>query len=135
MVAGSGPAPSRAARSLADRSTCTVPARTKEARMPYNSGRVVHDADAHIMETPTWLADHADEDIRGRISPLRYPGGNELRQTGDPAAQQRDLADTFEHLRRRHTSEEYREVEETEIMARKNFAATGSFIAADRPRA
>jgi predicted TIM-barrel fold metal-dependent hydrolase len=103
--------------------------------MPYNSGRVVHDADAHIMETPTWLADHADEDIRDRISPLRYPGGNELRQTGDPAAQQRDLADTFERLARRHASEEYREVEDTEIMARKNFAATGSFIAADRSRA
>ena len=29
--------------------------------MAYNStGRVVHDADAHIMETPGWLAEHAD---------------------------------------------------------------------------
>ena len=29
--------------------------------MPYNStGLVVHDADAHIMETPNWLRDHAD---------------------------------------------------------------------------
>jgi uncharacterized protein len=52
--------------------------------MTYVSGRVVHDADAHIMETPTWLRDHADPDIRDRIAPLQYTSGNELRQTGDP---------------------------------------------------
>jgi predicted TIM-barrel fold metal-dependent hydrolase len=103
--------------------------------MPYSSGRIVHDADAHIMETPTWLADHADESIRDRIPALRYPGGNELRQTGDPAEQQRDLVETFERLRARHSSTEYRSDEQAEIMARKNFAATGSFIADDRPRA
>ncbi|HXY45769.1 MAG TPA: amidohydrolase family protein [Acidimicrobiales bacterium] len=103
--------------------------------MPYSSGRVVHDADAHIMETPTWLADHADPGIRERIRPLRYPGGNELRQTGDPAEQQRDLEETFARLRARHSSPEYRESEQAEIMTRKNFAATGSFIAEDRPRA
>ena len=28
--------------------------------MAYIEGRVVHDADAHIMEWPTWLADYAD---------------------------------------------------------------------------
>jgi uncharacterized protein len=103
--------------------------------MPYSSGRVVHDADAHIMETPTWLADHADPGIRERIRPLEYAGGNELRQTGDPADQQRDLEAAFGRLRARHASEEYRAGEEAEIMARKNFAATGSFIAEDRPRA
>ncbi len=27
--------------------------------MPYVEGRIVHDADAHIMETPNWLRDHA----------------------------------------------------------------------------
>ncbi len=68
--------------------------------MPYSSGRVVHDADAHIMETPTWLRDHADPAVRDRIEPLRYPGGNELRQTGDPEAQQRDLVAAFDRLRR-----------------------------------
>jgi uncharacterized protein len=104
--------------------------------VPYNStGRVVHDADAHIMETPTWLRDHADPDVRDRIEPLRYPGGNELRQTGDPAEQQRDLATAFDRLTERHGSDAYRAVEADEIMARKNFAATGGFIAEDRPRA
>ena len=103
--------------------------------MPYSEGRVVHDADAHIMETPTWLRDHAEAAFRDRLPVLRYPGGNELRQTGDPAEQQRDLEVAFERLAARHASPEYRADEAAEIMARKNFAATGSFIAEDRPRA
>jgi len=103
--------------------------------MPYSQGRVVHDADAHIMETPTWLRDHAEASFRDRLPVLSYPGGNELRQTGDPAEQQRDLLAAFDKLRARHASAEYRADEETEIMARKNFAATGSFIAQDRSRA
>lgn len=103
--------------------------------MPYSTGRVVHDADAHIMETPGWLRDHADPAIRDRVAALSYPGGNELRQTGDPTEQQRDLESAFAKLAERHASDDYRAVEEAEIMARKNFAATGSFIADDRPRA
>jgi predicted TIM-barrel fold metal-dependent hydrolase len=95
----------------------------------------VHDADAHIMETPTWLRDHADPDIRERIEPLRYPGGNELRQTGDPAEQQRDLIAAFDRLAEHHRSDANRSTEEAEVMERKNFAATGSFLAEDRPRA
>jgi predicted TIM-barrel fold metal-dependent hydrolase len=105
--------------------------------MAYNAdpGRVVHDADAHIMETPTWLRDHADPALRDRIQALKYPGGNELRQTGDPAEQQHDLEVAFERLRDRHLSDEYTADEAGQIMLRKNFAATGSFIAEDRGRA
>ena len=104
--------------------------------MPYNStGRVVHDADAHIMETPGWLVEHADPAIRDRVRPLEYAGGNELRQTGDPEEQLRDLEAAFARLADRHRSEEYVEVEAAEIMNRKNFAATGSFLAEDRGRA
>ena len=104
--------------------------------MPYNStGRVVHDADAHIMETPTWLRDHADPDLRERIAPLTYSGGNELRQTGEPDEQLRDLTAAFDRLRATHGSDDYRQVEAAEVMQRKNFAATGAFIAEDRPRA
>src|SRR5476651_2188443 len=103
--------------------------------MPYVNDRLVHDADAHIMETPTWLADHADPGIRDRIAPLPLTSGNELRQTGDPDDQLRDLDATFERIRAKHESDAYRAVEAEEIMLRKNFAATGSFIAEDRSRA
>jgi predicted TIM-barrel fold metal-dependent hydrolase len=104
--------------------------------VPYNAtGRVVHDADAHLMETPDWLRDHADPAIRDRIAPLAYPSGNELRQTGDPEEQQRDLTGAFERMRARHASDAYRDAEAGEIMNRKNFAATGSFIPEDRSRA
>ena len=104
--------------------------------MPYSSGRIVHDADAHIMETPTWLRDHADPASATASQPLRYPSGNELRQTGDPEEQLRDLDRRVRPPRRQAPRrDEYRAVEEAEIMQRKNFAATGSFLAEDRPRA
>jgi predicted TIM-barrel fold metal-dependent hydrolase len=102
----------------------------------YNStGLVVHDADAHLMETPNWLREHADPAIRDRLAPLEYSSGNELRQTGDPDEQRVDLDTAFDGLAARHASEQYRAVESEEIMLRKNFAATGAFVAADRPRA
>ncbi len=104
--------------------------------MPYNQlGRVIHDADAHIMEPPTWLRDHADPAIRDRIQPLDLSGGNELKQTGSVEEQLADLDSTFQRLVDRHRSDEYRAEEAESIMLRKNYAATGSFLAEDRPRA
>ena len=104
--------------------------------MPYNQlSRIVHDADAHIMEPPTWLRDHADATIRDRITTLDLSGGNELKQTGAVGEQLADLDVTFQRLTDRHRSDAYRATEAQEIMLRKNFAATGSFLPADRPRA
>jgi predicted TIM-barrel fold metal-dependent hydrolase len=103
--------------------------------MPYAESRDVHDADAHIMETPTWLRDHAESKFRDALPVLEYASGNELRQTGSPEEQQRDLLASFDRLREVHASEAYRAVEDEEIMTRKNFAATGGFIAEDRSRA
>jgi predicted TIM-barrel fold metal-dependent hydrolase len=104
--------------------------------MVYNAtGLVVHDADAHIMETPNWLRDHADPSIRDRIQPLRYPGGNELRQSQELREHEGGLDAAFVRLTQRHRSSEYTGDEADEIMLRKNFAATGSFLSEDRGRA
>ena len=101
--------------------------------MPYIEDRFVHDADAHIMETPQWLRDYADPEIRDRIEIPAYL--NELRQTGDNAAQLADIGSAFDRIVEKHASSEYRSVEAEEIMNRKNFAATGSFEREDRGRA
>ncbi|MEM7141573.1 MAG: amidohydrolase family protein [Actinomycetota bacterium] len=100
--------------------------------MSYIEGRVVHDADAHIMELPNWLRDNADPAIRDRIAVPGY--ANELRQSGDNDEQLADLDRAFDRLIERHASEEYRAEEAGQVMLRKNFAATGSFVADDRPR-
>ena len=108
----------------------------KNVVMAYNStGLVVHDADAHIMETPTWLRDNADPAFRDRIDALTYPGGNELQQSAIEFDENEDLVAGFERLAQRHQAPDYVAAEEAEIMLRKNYAATGSFIAEDRPRA
>ncbi len=101
--------------------------------MSYIEDRLVHDADAHIMETPTWLREHADPALRDRIEIPGYV--NELRQTGDNEEQLADLDAAFERIRERHASRAHRADEAAEIMNRKNFAATGSFIPEDRGRA
>src|SRR3546814_20536435 len=92
--------------------------------MPYITGRVVHDADAHIMEEPTWLIDHADPDLRERLEP-----NVSLALSPD------EDVDVIEHFRERHADPEFRAHDAEEIMARKNFKATGSFIREDRPLA
>jgi predicted TIM-barrel fold metal-dependent hydrolase len=92
--------------------------------MPYIEGRVVHDADAHIMEVPGWLAEHADPDVRDRLTP---------RQDGLGLAP--GESDTLEHYKQKHTEPGYLDRAGEEIMAWKNFKALGSFVAADRPRA
>ena len=101
--------------------------------MAYIEGRLVHDADAHIMETSNWLRDHADPSVRDLIDPPGY--SNELRQLGDNDAMLSDVDKAIAHAAELHASDEYRATEVEEVMHRKNFAATGSFIKADRPRA
>ena len=100
--------------------------------MAYIEDRLVHDADAHIMETPLWLRDHADPAIRERIEIPGYE--SELKQTGDNEEQLRDIDAAFQKIAKKHASAEYRAREVEEVMQRKNFAATGSFVAEDRPR-
>jgi predicted TIM-barrel fold metal-dependent hydrolase len=90
------------------------------------STSVIHDADAHIMEPPDLFAAHADADVRERVETLvtgtRLPVDDEVNQV-------------VEHFRRRHNDPEFRAHDAEEIWLRKNWEATGSFIAEDRPAA
>ncbi len=99
--------------------------------MAYISDRVVHDADAHIMETPDWLRDYADPEIRDRLARPEY--SNELKQFGNLVGVD-DLDGAFDAIEAKHRSSDFLADEAIEVMNRKNFAATGSFIADDRPR-
>jgi predicted TIM-barrel fold metal-dependent hydrolase len=91
--------------------------------MPYASGRVYHDADSHVMETPDWLFPFADPGLRERLEPLYV-------STVKPGEEH-----FIEELRRRHRSPDYRARDADEIMLRKNWSATGAFLREDRPRA
>ena len=101
--------------------------------MAYIEGRLVHDADAHIMETSQWLYDYADPAIRELIAPAA--DANELHLLGTSSTDDANVDDALTHASEQHGSDEYRAAEAAEIMMRKNFDATGSFIKEDRPRA
>ena len=91
--------------------------------MPYAEGRVIHDADAHVVETPDFFVEFADDDVRQRLEPLYV-------STVKPGEES-----FIEELRRQHKDPEFRSRDEAEIMLRKNWKATGSFLKEDRPRA
>jgi predicted TIM-barrel fold metal-dependent hydrolase len=91
--------------------------------MPYAEGRTIHDADAHIVETPDWFEPYADPDVRRLLRPIHVqtvrPG--EERTIAEARAKRHDPAD--------------RAKGETEIMLRKNWQALGAFEREDRSRA
>ncbi len=91
--------------------------------MPYVEGRTVHDADSHVVETPDFFFPFADPAIRPRLAPLYV-------STVKPGEEH-----FIEVLRRRHGDPAYRAREQEEILVRKNWSATGSFLKEDRPRA
>ena len=91
--------------------------------MPYAEGRIIHDADSHVMETPDWLVPYADPGIRDRLEPLRLTGCKPGEET------------FIEEIRRRHHDPAERPEAEQKIMIRKNWSAMGAFIREDRPRA
>jgi predicted TIM-barrel fold metal-dependent hydrolase len=90
--------------------------------MPY-AHRRMHDADAHVMETPDWLVPYADPGVREKLPPIFVasvaPGEHEW----------------IERLRARHADPAYRAEDEASLLLRKNWAATGSFLKQDRSRA
>lgn len=63
--------------------------------MTYSEGRIIHDADSHVMETREWLDPFMDEDLKSRIRPLYGKKRNRIddildkakARKGDPAAE------------------------------------------------
>src|SRR5689334_12254711 len=84
--------------------------------MPYASGRVIHDADAHIMELPGFLADHLETKYRDRVGDdVLFPRREGLHS----------------HLKDARSGADF---DESQIMLAKNWAALGSSTRHDRPR-
>ncbi len=85
--------------------------------------RPIHDADAHVLETPDWLFAYAEPELREKLEPVRV------------TAVRPGESDLIERFRAQHADPEYRAEDEAQLMLRKNWAATGSFIKEDRPAA
>src|SRR5215475_805923 len=89
--------------------------------MPYASGRVIHDADAHIMEVPGFLLEHLEAKYRPMVTDSElFP-----RREGFHS----------------HRTEAHRSggggnapFDESQIMLRKNWDALGSYDKRDRPQ-
>lgn len=92
--------------------------------MPYVTGRIIHDADSHLMETDRWLIDHADPTFRDRITPFDTGGGLGDGEGIDWAAVTCPL----------HQDPDYRAAED-QVLLRKNYHAAGSFERDHRPQA
>ena len=91
--------------------------------MAYVEGRIVHDADSHIMETAEMLADFASARVKNHL--LGFDGAASV------ATSVNDIARTLAH----HRDPQYRAKDAEEIMSRKNWAATGAYYKDDRPAA
>ena len=86
--------------------------------MPYAEGRVIHDADAHIMEMPGFLAEHLEAKYREQVSDLQLFPRREGFHSRLAEAERANGA-TFD---------------ESQIMLAKNWAALGASQRQDRPR-
>jgi len=88
--------------------------------MPYVEGRVVHDADSHIMEIPGWFEPWLDPDVRARaeaVPPRPFRVG--------------DL--TAEDIEQRHDDPDWRAKLEQNVMGVKGWLAAGAYRKQDRP--
>ena len=84
----------------------------------------MHDADSHIMEPADWLHPYLDATARERF-PLVWTNVNE----------DTTPLDAVEKAAALHRDPSFRADDAAQINLRKNFLATGSFLADDRPAA
>ena len=91
--------------------------------MPYVEGRIVHDADSHLMELGDCLDPFFDPKLKGRYHDLPIY----KHKIGDGR--------WAEKARAQHEDAEFRAGDEANILLRKNYQALGSFRRDDRPKA
>ena len=90
--------------------------------MPYINNRIVHDADSHTMELPDWYDEFGTERVK-EVFRKRFTKS----QVG--------ALESMEALPGLHKKSKYRELNEKEIMIRKNYQALGAFDSKDRSEA
>jgi len=88
--------------------------------MPYVEDRVIHDADAHVMETPEWIENFASQRV------IDYSMAHF--DIGDVAA----TLEEIDRSRMLHADADYQAAAADQVMLRKNWRATGAFIPEDR---
>jgi predicted TIM-barrel fold metal-dependent hydrolase len=92
--------------------------------MAYVEGRIIHDADSHLMELADCLDPYLTRALKSRLhaNPVF-----QAKRTDKLAANEKAIA--------RHADAKFREGANDNIMLRKNQEAHGSFIPGDRPQA
>ena len=90
--------------------------------MPYINNRIVHDADSHTMELPDWYDEFGTERVK-EVFRKRF------------VKSQVGALESMEAMAELHKQEEYRALNEKEIMLRKNYQALGAFDGPDRSEA
>lgn len=92
--------------------------------MPYAAGRVVNDADSHIMESLDWLPSYADAPIRERLISMRLEAGG----SGAAKAIEKSLA-------RQKDAVATAEIDHDVVTGPKGWAAYGAMDPAERSKA
>lgn len=93
--------------------------------MAYVEGRVVHDADSHIMEAPNFLDGYVEERYAESIRRKHM-----FSLLGEKSGK-----DLFAVVRGRHDDPKWRAEAADQILLRKNYEALGSWRREDRPSA
>ena len=84
--------------------------------MTYITDRIVHDADSHVMEVPTWLDDFASSRVKVAFN-SRFGKRSK---------------NWLDELQAKHDSKEFKAGHSDELMSRKNHDALGAFRPVDR---
>jgi uncharacterized protein len=112
----------------AEASTCSAYDAAGDERegiaMAYVEGRVVYDADSHVMELPDWLEGYADADTRERLRPLYLGAAGALAERAvAEAATRREQGVTVAD-----------DADPMDLLRPKGWAAHGAFDPAERSR-